>query len=64
LCRKGDTLIDNAAQTLEKLRNLNKKLFFVTNNSQKSRVGFQSKFAKLGIKVNTEGEINKAEYNI
>lgn len=55
VCRKGDKLINNAAQTLEKLRNLDKKLYFVTNNSQKSRVGFQNKFAKLGIKVNAEG---------
>ncbi|RYG69205.1 hypothetical protein EON64_03300 [archaeon] len=35
--RKGDSLISGVDKTIVKLRALGKKIFFVTNNSTKSR---------------------------
>jgi ribonucleotide monophosphatase NagD (HAD superfamily) len=40
---------------LDKLRALGKKIFFVTNNSTKSRKGYLKKFTELTLKVNPEG---------
>ncbi|XP_013401421.1 glycerol-3-phosphate phosphatase [Lingula anatina] len=37
-----------AVETLDKLRNLNKKVFFVTNNSTKSRADYVKKCLQLG----------------
>lgn len=34
---RGDSLIDGIPETLEKLRSAGKRMFFVTNNSTKSR---------------------------
>jgi 4-nitrophenyl phosphatase/phosphoglycolate phosphatase len=34
---RGDSLIDGIPETLEKLRKAGKRMFFVTNNSTKSR---------------------------
>ena len=39
---------------LEKLRAAGKKMFFVTNNSTKSRAGYKSKFDSLGLDVKAE----------
>ena len=47
--RKGDSLIDGIPATLEKLRKAGKKMFFVTNNSTKSRAGYKKKFDSLGL---------------
>mmetsp|Transcript_46680 Transcript_46680/g.111136 ORF Transcript_46680/g.111136 Transcript_46680/m.111136 type:complete len:377 (-) Transcript_46680:73-1203(-) len=51
---KGDTLIAGVEAILDKLRALGKKVFFVTNNSTKSRKGYKSKFDSLGMDVNPE----------
>jgi hypothetical protein len=52
---KGDFAVEGADRVLSKLRDLNKLIFFVTNNSTKSRKGFLSKFSSLGIHVNPQG---------
>jgi len=46
---QGDSLIDGIPETLDKLRKLGKKMFFVTNNSTKSRAGYKKKFDSLGL---------------
>jgi phosphoglycolate/pyridoxal phosphate phosphatase family enzyme len=46
---QGDSLIDGIPETLEKLRKAGKKMFFVTNNSTKSRAGYKKKFDGLGL---------------
>lgn len=48
---KGDSLIDGVPNVLEKLKQLKKKIFFVTNNSTKSRKGYLKKFTGLGLNV-------------
>ncbi|KAI5083388.1 hypothetical protein GOP47_0003131 [Adiantum capillus-veneris] len=53
---KGDTLIDGVPETLDMLRDLGKRLVFVTNNSTKSRKQYGKKFETLGLNV-TEEEI-------
>lgn len=49
LPRQGDSLIDGIPETLDKLRKAGKKMFFVTNNSTKSRAGYKKKFDGLGL---------------
>lgn len=51
---RGDSLIDGIPETLEKLRKLGKKMFFVTNNSTKSRAGYKKKFDSLGLDIPAE----------
>lgn len=51
---RGDSVIDGIPETLEKLRKLGKKTFFVTNNSTKSRAGYKKKFDSLGLDVPAE----------
>jgi phosphoglycolate phosphatase len=51
---KGDTLLEGVAETLEMLRSMGKKIIFVTNNSTKSRKGYQAKFSSLGLTVAPE----------
>ena len=46
---KGDSLIDGVPATLQMLREAGKKIFFVTNNSTKSRKGYLGKFKGLGL---------------
>jgi Haloacid dehalogenase-like hydrolase len=41
-------LIEGVAETLAKLRAAGKKMFFVTNNSMKSRKGYKKKVDSLG----------------
>lgn len=48
---KGDSLIDRVPEVLAKLRALGKRIFFVTNNSTKSRKGYKKKFDELGLDV-------------
>ena len=51
---KGDSVIAGVPDVLDKLRKLGKKIFFVTNNSTKSRKGYLKKFESLGLKVDPE----------
>ena len=47
-------MIDGIPETLDKLRKLGKKMFFVTNNSTKSRAGYKKKFDSLGLDIPPE----------
>jgi len=58
---RGDSVIEGVPETLEMLRAMGKKLFFVTNNSTKSRKGYLKKFTSLGLNVNAE-EIYSSSY--
>jgi len=51
---RGDSVIDGIPETLEKLRALGKKCYFVTNNSTKSRKGYKKKFESLKLDVAPE----------
>lgn len=51
---RGDSLIEGIPNVLDRLRATGKKLFFVTNNSTKSRAGYKSKFTSLGLDVEPE----------
>eukprot|EP00569_Conticribra_weissflogii_P002447 CAMPEP_0171343036 /NCGR_PEP_ID=MMETSP0878-20121228/16101_1 /TAXON_ID=67004 /ORGANISM="Thalassiosira weissflogii, Strain CCMP1336" /LENGTH=374 /DNA_ID=CAMNT_0011845885 /DNA_START=47 /DNA_END=1171 /DNA_ORIENTATION=+ len=46
---RGDSVIEGIPETLAKLRSLGKKMYFVTNNSTKSRAGYKKKFDSLGL---------------
>lgn len=48
---KGNDLVPGAACVIEWLGAQNKKVYFVTNNSSKSRSGYFEKFKQLGITV-------------
>lgn len=50
----GDSCIAGIPNVLDKLREAGKTLFFVTNNSTKSRAGYKSKFTELGLDVKPE----------
>lgn len=47
-------MIEGIPNVLDRLRATGKKLFFVTNNSTKSRAGYKSKFTSLGLDVEPE----------
>eukprot|EP00903_Cladosiphon_okamuranus_P014478 g13430.t1 len=51
---KGDSLIEGIPNVLQRLREAGKRIFFVTNNSTKSRKGYKSKFDSLGLSVEPE----------
>ena len=51
---KGDALIAGVPAVLDQLRALGKTIFFVTNNSTKSRKGYLKKFIGLGLQVKAE----------
>lgn len=51
---RGDSLIDKVPATIEFLRSIGKRVFFVTNNSTKSRAGYLKKFTKLGLEAQPE----------
>ncbi|KAJ1442871.1 phosphoglycolate phosphatase [Ochromonadaceae sp. CCMP2298] len=51
---RGDDIIPGVPGVLDKLRAAGKKIFFVTNNSTKSRKGYLGKFKSLGLDVNAE----------
>eukprot|EP00448_Togula_jolla_P024007 CAMPEP_0170592628 /NCGR_PEP_ID=MMETSP0224-20130122/13022_1 /TAXON_ID=285029 /ORGANISM="Togula jolla, Strain CCCM 725" /LENGTH=399 /DNA_ID=CAMNT_0010916539 /DNA_START=31 /DNA_END=1230 /DNA_ORIENTATION=- len=51
---RGDSLIDGIPAVLDKLRAMNKRCFFVTNNSTKSRAGYKKKFDSLGLDIPPE----------
>lgn len=58
---RGDSLIEGVPATLDSLRAAGKRIFFVTNNSTKSRKGYKSKFTSLGLTVEPE-EIFSSSY--
>ena len=58
---KGDKLIPGVSETLEMLKAMGKRIFFVTNNSTKSRKGYLQKFRSLGLSVEAE-EIYSSSY--
>lgn len=51
---KGDSLIEGIPSVLDRLRAAGKRIFFVTNNSTKSRKGYKKKFDSLGLNVEPE----------
>jgi len=51
---RGDSVIDGVPEVLETLRAQGKRMFFVTNNSTKSREQYLGKFLKLGLNVEAE----------
>mmetsp|Transcript_46045 Transcript_46045/g.85902 ORF Transcript_46045/g.85902 Transcript_46045/m.85902 type:complete len:387 (+) Transcript_46045:69-1229(+) len=51
---RGDSIIPGIPQVIANLKAEGKKLFFVTNNSTKSRAGYKSKFTSLGLNVEPE----------
>lgn len=51
---RGDSVIDGIPEILAKLRAAGKKMYFVTNNSTKSRAGYKKKFDSLGLDVPAE----------
>eukprot|EP00929_Paragymnodinium_shiwhaense_P108117 TRINITY_DN7443_c0_g1_i4.p2 TRINITY_DN7443_c0_g1~~TRINITY_DN7443_c0_g1_i4.p2 ORF type:complete len:390 (-),score=124.01 TRINITY_DN7443_c0_g1_i4:122-1291(-) len=50
----GDSVIDGIPKVLDELRKQGKTIFFVTNNSTKSRAGYKKKFTSLGLDVKPE----------
>lgn len=59
---KGDSLIDGVPAVLEMLRKAGKKIFFVTNNSTKSRKGYLGKFQGLGLETVEAEEIFSSSF--
>ena len=55
-------MIDGIPATLEKLRAAGKKMFFVTNNSTKSRAGYKKKFDGLGLDTVPAEEIFSSSF--
>lgn len=51
---RGDSLIPQVPQVIDYVRSLGKRVFFVTNNSTKSRAGYLKKFTKLGLDAQAE----------
>merc|ERR1711943_179041 len=51
---KGDSLIEGVPETIAMLREMGKRLIFVTNNSTKSRAGYLKKFLGLGLEITAE----------
>lgn len=51
---RGDSLIQGVPDTIQYLRSIGKRVFFVTNNSTKSRAGYLKKFTKLGLSAQPE----------
>lgn len=60
----GDHLLPFVIETLDLLRENDKKIFFVTNNSTKSRSTYFQKFQKLGFQGITKGEIFCSSYAV
>ncbi|EOD14003.1 phosphoglycolate phosphatase [Emiliania huxleyi CCMP1516] len=59
---KGDSLIDKVPAVLAMLRAAGKKVFFVTNNSTKSRKGYLGKFKSLGLEETQPEEIFSSSF--
>lgn len=50
----GNKMIDSADEVVSTLRNQDKKIYFMTNNSTKSRQGIYDKLTKMGLKCKLE----------
>lgn len=59
----GNQLADKANEVIEKARDLSQKIFFVTNNSAKTRKEIFEKLISLGINL-TENELITSSYAI
>lgn len=59
---KGDSLIDKVPAVLDMLRKAGKRVFFVTNNSTKSRKGYLGKFQSLGLESTKAEEIFSSSF--
>ena len=59
---KGDSLIERVPAVLQMLRKAGKKVFFVTNNSTKSRKGYLGKFKSLGLEDTQAEEIFSSSF--
>lgn len=55
-------LIPGVGEALAKLRKLGKRVFFVTNNSTKSRAQFAKLFGEIGVGGVTEANILGSSY--
>ncbi|XP_078670202.1 glycerol-3-phosphate phosphatase-like [Branchiostoma floridae x Branchiostoma belcheri] len=51
---QGTEALPGAAKTIAKLREMGKRIFFVTNNSTKSRLSYVEKLKNLGFEANEE----------
>lgn len=51
---QGDTLLPGVRESIQLLREMGKRLVFVTNNSNKSRKQYVHKFEQFGISVEKE----------
>jgi len=56
----GNILVPNADVIIEKLKSKNKKIYFLTNNSTKTRRDFIKKLSNLNIKFNIESIFTSA----
>lgn len=60
----GDQLIDGADDFLKKIKALEKRYIFVTNNSSKSKNSYVKKLQKMGIKANDDEVFTSTEATI
>jgi 4-nitrophenyl phosphatase len=59
---RGNELLPHVVETLNALRQRNKRVLFVTNNASKSRREYVAKFAKLGMHNVTPDDIISSAY--
>ena len=57
---EGDTVLPGGVEAITYLHSLKKRIFYVTNNSTKSRVEYVKKFSKLGYPAEAEQVIGTA----
>ncbi|CAM0140700.1 hypothetical protein VKS41_007959 [Umbelopsis sp. WA50703] len=57
---EGSNVFPNVREAMQLLRSKGKKIFFVTNNSTKSRAAYLEKFKKLDIEANLEEVFSSA----
>lgn len=58
---RGNNIINGIVECYNWLKSLNKKVYFITNNSLKSRIGYVKRFHELNININ-ENEIYCTAY--
>ncbi|GJD08525.1 Phosphoglycolate phosphatase 1B, chloroplastic [Galdieria sulphuraria] len=59
---KGDSLIAGAKELITQLKDLGKRVYFITNNSTKSRASYLKKFRSLGLDNVDAEEILSSSY--